>query len=487
MRRPRFAWCLLWVASCGGSTEPPPPSARGIQFVSGAAVTDSIGAILAQPLLVEVRDTSGRLAPVGTLVQFAGVQPGHLIVFEAHVRVPGAQEFEPVATGTTDANGRASVQVRLGFVAGPARIAVSAPALGVSDTAAYTVIPGAAHDVRLAPLDTTIYVGRSYALRGGVVDRAGNLRADPLTWSSSGTGLSVSNTGVVSAGAFGHYSVFARRTPNNATGVNVSVVPQARIAGSLDMRIVGIDIDGANLRDLSPVAVPVVWTGPRWIPQSATLVYTHQDGLIPVLFVTDENRVSKRFLTNPPPTLTRHAEPAPSANGEWVYFSGLDSRCSSVHPCLYRSRADGTAAELLGNPRDFPGGARQPSPSPDGTKVAFVDSTGAASVIKVFDVASQTVSLWNVAGRYPAWSPTGTHIAFTPNGGGPFMIMNADGTGIRALSTLVFAEEPLNWSADGRWLISRMDLHGVLLLHVTSGDVIPVRLLAGRLATPSFK
>src|SRR5687767_8918344 len=167
--RPLLAWSFLWVASCGGSdpgsTEPPPPPVRGIQFVSGAVATDSIGAILALPILVEVHDSSGRLAPAGTLVQFAGVQRLPLVVFEAEVRAPQAQQFEPVTIGTTNGGGRVSAHVRLGFVAGPARVVVSAPALGVSDTATYTVVPGAPHDVRLEPIDTTIHVGRSYAIR----------------------------------------------------------------------------------------------------------------------------------------------------------------------------------------------------------------------------------------------------------------------------------------------------------------------------------
>jgi hypothetical protein len=487
MCKPSLAWCLLLVASCGGSTEPPSPPARGIQFVGGAVATDTIDAILGQPLVVEVHDSSGRLAPVGTLVTFSGAQRKPLIVFEAQVRAPGASRFEPVVTGATDTNGRVAVEVRLDFVAGPARVVVSAPALGVSDTAHYMIVPGNPYDVWIEPLDTTIYVGQSYSMRGGVIDRGRNVRPDPPTWTTSDSGLSVTSTGVVSATAFGRYSIIARRTSNNATGVSASVVPQLRLVGCANTRVTSIDIDGTNSRDLTPIPIQTFCVGPRWIPGTSTLVFTNKDFATPVVSMTDENRALRRFLVNPPPTLTEHAEPAPTANGEWVYFSAFDSRCSSLHPCLYRARVDGTAAELLGSASDFPTGARQPSPSPDGTKVAFVAMNGGVSVIKVFDVAAGAASSWSVPGRYPAWSPMGTHIAFTPSGGGRPMLMNSDGTGIRALTTISFDEEPLNWSVDGRWLVSHYSDYGVVLFDVTSGGIIPAKLLAGTLATPSFR
>jgi hypothetical protein len=476
------------VADCGpDSTEPPPPLTPGIQVVSGAPATDTIGATLSQALVVEVHDSTGKLAPTGTVVQFAGVQPGHLIVYEAEVRAPGMSIFAPLATATTDANGRVGVEVRLGHVAGPARVAVSVLTLGVSDTIAYTIVPGAAYDVTIAPLDTTIYVGQSYTMRGGVIDRGRNLRPDPLTWTTSGSGLSVTSTGVVTATAYGRYSVVATRTSTNAMGVVVSVPPQVRLAGCLDTRVIGVDINGTNLRDLRPFVAPGDCGTPRWIPGRNVLVYTHRDFGVPSVYVTDESRAARPFLIDPPLTLTLHGEAAPSANGEWVYFGGFDSRCSLAHFCLFRSRADGTAAEWLGSDAMFPNGISEPAPSPDGTRVAVVSLEDDVPVIRVFDVATQTVSSWSVPGRYPAWSPTGTHIAFMPNGTGPIRLMNPDGSGIRNLTSGGFEEEHLAWSADGRWLVRRASSYGVILVDVTIGTVMSVGLLDGAMTAPSFR
>ncbi len=132
-------------------------------------------------------------------------------------------------------------------------------------------------------------------------------------------------------------------------------------------------------------------------------------------------------------------------------------------------------------------GAQDPAPSREGSKVAFVSPVNDVPVISVFDIATQTVSSWSVPGRYPAWSPTGAYIAFTPNGGGSSRLVNPDGTGIRVLTELRFDEEPLNWSADGRWLVIRARSYGVVLLDVISGSIVPVGLLNGELAAPSFR
>src|SRR5690348_2690597 len=68
----RIACCTLLVTAltyaCDSSTEPRPGD-RGIRVVSGGNQTDTVLAVLAQPLLVEIRDSTGRLAP-GVTVRF---------------------------------------------------------------------------------------------------------------------------------------------------------------------------------------------------------------------------------------------------------------------------------------------------------------------------------------------------------------------------------------------------------------------------------
>ena len=84
------------------------------------------------------------------------------------------------ATGETDGAGRAGVLVQMGPIAGPARIAVSVPTVGVEDTARYTVLPGQPSAILLTPLDTAVYAGAGAA--AWVAYYALGLIAGPLGW-----------------------------------------------------------------------------------------------------------------------------------------------------------------------------------------------------------------------------------------------------------------------------------------------------------------
>ncbi|MBK6308210.1 MAG: hypothetical protein IPF47_21775 [Gemmatimonadetes bacterium] len=70
------AMAAMAAVACGGDDgsapppPPPPPPVRGVRILSGADVTDSVGARLLQPLIVEVHDSAGALAPLGTVVRF---------------------------------------------------------------------------------------------------------------------------------------------------------------------------------------------------------------------------------------------------------------------------------------------------------------------------------------------------------------------------------------------------------------------------------
>ena len=129
----RLACCTMLVAAvafaCDSSTEPRPGD-RGIRVVSGGGQSDTGMAIL-QPLVVEIRDSAGRIVP-GAIVQFVDVS------FVA-VSPPGQQTFGYFATDVADARGRASTIVRLYGRAGPARLAINVPELSELDLNPVTV------------------------------------------------------------------------------------------------------------------------------------------------------------------------------------------------------------------------------------------------------------------------------------------------------------------------------------------------------------
>ncbi len=97
-----------------------------------------------------------------------------------------------------------------------------------------------------------------------------------------------------------------------------------------------------------------------------------------------------------------------------------------------------------------PAGDGAPAWSPDGTKIAFTNS----SQIYVMNAdGSAVVRLTNTpAGDgAPAWSPDGTKIAFHSNrdGSPQIYVMNADGSGVTRLTNNYDTDLQPAWSSDG--------------------------------------
>ncbi len=445
-------------------------------LVSGYNQTDTVTAKPAHALVVEVRDANGAIVPRGTVVRFTGV--GNFY-FDAEMTVEGltSANYDIFATGETDGAGRAAVLVQMGRVAGPARIAISVPTLDLQDTARFTVLPGQPSAILLMPSDTTMYASGTYRIRGGVVDQFNNARSDPVVYTASSPGVSVTSSGVVTASAMGRYTLTA--TAGGLSGESLlSVVPVGTVAGLAyrngGLRIVTFNLDGSGFHDVVGVIDGGIGPRPHWIPGSSNIIYTDLvNGLQQMRTVDASGKVST-FFPSPPGTMTHQAEPSPAANAPVLYFSAYDSRCSSYAYCLFRSGIDGTNPELLSDLIGAGEANPHPSASPDGSKVAFVTSGGQ---IKVFDYTTKTVSAWSVTGGYPAWSPDGTQIAYAEQYyGGPLHLMNADGTNQRVISgSRPSGDFPAAWSPDSKWLISQNLNYGTLdIIEVATGNVLPL-------------
>lgn len=475
------------LGSCTSSTEPGGHSSL-LRFVSGEGVTDTVQAFLGQPLLVEVHDSSGALAPIGTLVRFSPMDSPR--GFEASVEALTATSYFSFATGTTDGAGRTAVLVRLGTTAGTARIVISVPTLNIVDTARFTAKPGAATQALIAPQDTALYVGRSFTLRGGVADRWGNPRPDPVTWSTTGPGISVTSDGVVTTSAIGRFTI-AASTPQGPTTSKVSVVPPGRLVGwdgaSLPGFIVAADMDGANLTRLASVTDGGVGAHPAWIPGTNTVVYTAVDNGMQRLYKVDVGGVAQPFFSAALPNVTNQAEPTPTADGKWVYFSAYDSRCVPAAYCLYRARADGSSPEMLGDVISTSRVNWHPAPSPDGARLAFVTDGGYAypNLVEQIDVPTKTYVSSVVYGDAPAWSPDGTRIAYVAPTGGGIVLMNPDATNPRTIAVGDPIGGPLAWSPDSKWIIGR-GWTTIELVNVATGEVLPLP-WAFYLRAPSWK
>src|SRR5262245_50823670 len=141
---------LITVTACsrdGTSLEGLP----SLRILAGANLTDTIGTQPTQGLAVQVRGPNG------------GPESGVEVRFDASftislMRVGAVGQSSPgiVAAATTDANGRAVALVRLGDRSGAGFIVVSVPLFALTDTARYTVQPGAAVRVSISPRDTVL-------------------------------------------------------------------------------------------------------------------------------------------------------------------------------------------------------------------------------------------------------------------------------------------------------------------------------------------
>lgn len=193
----------LAVATCGGSDKPTEPQTQqpSLEVVAGGALADTILARPAQALVVQVRGTDGKPAS-GIAVRFEPMpaadttRRGEYAVFTCSLLdgacgsvldltgYPGGYNLPTIGVApvpdvdTTDASGRVKVAVRFGSIAGTARVRIVVPLFGYTDSASFTIRPGAAARVKIANADTTLSVGGTVTLRTSVSDRFGNARPE---------------------------------------------------------------------------------------------------------------------------------------------------------------------------------------------------------------------------------------------------------------------------------------------------------------------
>jgi Tol biopolymer transport system component len=115
------------------------------------------------------------------------------------------------------------------------------------------------------------------------------------------------------------------------------------------------------------------------------------------------------------------------------------------------------------------GGDRDPSWSPDGTRIAF--SRGKGSIVITFvDGSGLVVISDSSADVQPAWAPDGGSIAFQRHD--ELFVMGVDGSAIRQLTFgngSVFSRQP-SWSPDGTTLVYARDQGSAQTLATIGAD-----------------
>src|SRR5690349_824428 len=192
----------LALAACGGDATGP---GSGKLTVTLAFTADTIQSEHENAIHVKV--TSGG-NPVAKIVAFHVLQPTiteppgaytYIAIPNAHPELGLLWQEEDYLSSTV--KGDAWAWVQLGSRLGPVQIEVRCEEVGVRDTVSLTILPG--HAARAAVGDTAVTVGNSVQLQGDLVDRFGNRRGEPVTYTAASGNIQVSSIGVVTGADFG--------------------------------------------------------------------------------------------------------------------------------------------------------------------------------------------------------------------------------------------------------------------------------------------
>jgi hypothetical protein len=440
------------------------------------------------PLIVQVNDSSGQ--PIAN-VQVVFGRPGDPSCNYAcpvFVRSSSDSVFRTGTWVNTGTNGHALVHVRFLYWARPAELPISVPTLGLSDSASFTVLPGAPAWIEVLPADTSLYAGGTSAIRIKVHDRGGNLTAAvPITYSTLDPSIArVSGAGVVTGVALGRARLRVASGRGMVDTVPVSVVPAGRLALGLyadNTRIDLADLDGSSFVQLASAGF-VRGGHPSWKPDGTAVAFQAvQDGSgLEALFTSDLRGVRTQVIQQA--TSFEEADsPRFSRDGTWLYFRGF--AFGSIYGEIWRVHPDGSGLERIGDPGNYYQGDLYPDPSPDGAEVLFTSYRQDRYYALVRrSLATGAETLVGVNGLAARWSPSGDWIAYWYasdiwTNAGAIYIVHPDGSGGRMISSagMTWPNLGLTWSPDGEWVAARGETE-IDLINVATGLTLPVSFTA---------
>ena len=486
------------TASCAESTGPDGRE-PGINVIAGANVTDTIDAVLPQPLRVVVRDQAGDVL-AGAIVRFSSVPLGEPVGPRTQTVLVGdlsSQVDKTFLAETTSAQGAAAARITMGDLAGAAGVEISVPQAGLVDTVRYTVLPGQPAIVTLPVEDTTVQVGRTFALGGRVEDRYFNVRPEVVTYAMVGQGITVSASGQVGTSVPARAAVVGRLDRSSVAPDTtwVSVVPAATILVRRNAKFVTGPLDGSAF-----VAIPhdleASDFGLEWQPDGQSfLALLGTFGTRSALYRVSLNGSMQLLASTSGTGAGGIAVPAvmdggftATADGQWVYMSAGNCNFSQI---IYRLHL--TSPQVIDR-LSPPGGNecfelvnKWPSISPDGTRIAFENQTGNRTgySVRILTIANRSVREIASGGQRPQWAPSGELIAYTA-ANNQIWTIRSDGTGARALSPPGRKYVPgVKWSPDGQWIFAAFEPRDgwagttVTMLNVSTGLEIPLSWTTG--------
>ena len=469
------AIALCSLATCREALKPDvgPP---GLAIVSGAGIADTVGARLAAPLVVELRDSSGLAVP-DTFVEFSGCC-GVMLSADTF-----AFDYNAGAILRTDAAGRAYAYVQLGTK--PESAYVTVHAARDSIRAGYLVRVGNLARIVIGIRDSAAYVSGGYDIRAYASDRFANYRPDPLSYAASSSVLSVDSTGRLTAKAIGRGAVVVRAGP--IVDSAWATVPPHGLLTAFDVGrgagasvgIVTFQLDGSGYKVLDTMGQePYYGAWPSWTPNGSVLFTAGSYNSERLYLVDTLGGQPSRALPISP--VSPELFGSVSRNGAWFYFSSGND--------LWRAQPGGSAAANLGVDSLFGNSHSRPSASADGARVVVLSAPVFVSTtdVTVVDATNATVTRLGVGGNpaLPRWSPGDSLILFWNNSA--LWVTSAAGLGTRQV-TPPGVQYPIgeDWSPDGQWLITRRP-NVLELLNLATGERLPLP-YGTRFVEPSWR
>lgn len=446
-----------------------PKKVPRIRIISDINRTDTIDAGPSKLIVIEISDSSGRLSnevTVNIAGTPAGTPDGNLGMY---VRDAGGG---PSGGVNLISDGQASFQVFFGRRAGQAPIVISVPELKVLDTLWFTVMPGAPAHITLRPGFAVVVVGGSYQQSAIVVDEGGNdlNLGSQLAISSSDPEVTVSATGQVTGAGYGRARIKVSYGRLTETAL-VSVVPAGRLATVLtpngvpeaSVTVLGTDGSGSRRYPTPQDASAAVWSADvsriYYVGTSRGANETQR-----IYSLTLADGASNPLIQDTVSGLmgAKLASPAISYDGAWIYFTTQIALNGPTSGDVWRVHPDGTGLTRLvtGPVAGSPWVARtSPSPSPDGTRLAYVEKTTSPTTttndVKILDLQSgSTLTIRGSGADEIRWSPTANRIA--TKGGAGLYVVNADGSGLTQLVPNISFFTGLDWSPDGQWIVANL-------------------------------
>ncbi len=173
------------------------------------------------------------------------------------------------------------------------------------------------------------------------------------------------------------------------------------------------------------------------------------------------------FIHDNDPTPSPTPTPVPNNQRKIAFGSNRDGNDE-----IYVMDEDGTGVRRVTNTLSAD---RQPSWSPDGTRLAFVSDREVRNGIHLMDADGTNVTrLAGIFGESPIWSPDGKRIAFTGSAQGfsyEIHVVNIDGTGLMNVSNNPQEDFAPAWSPDSKKLAytSRRE-NGTFSVYVVNVD-----------------